>query len=136
MGSSESFKVPERVLQEIIIGADTELLIEWAQIIASKMNEEKLNTTQFRAIFGNLRQIQSMWSENGDSHAPHRKLQLLKPKLAYQAVRNPQVGILRDVLVPSIDIVADDWKRFQNFMDFVEANLAYLIAGEKGRNRR
>jgi CRISPR-associated protein Csm2 len=58
-----------------------------------------------------------------------RRLNMLKPKLFYQAKRNPDVEPLRAVLVEAIDEVAgkptDRRQRFERFMELFEAILAY-----------
>lgn len=114
--------------QAIIINGDAELLVQRAQEIGEALQRAKLNSTQIRNVFGTVRQIQMSWPLGNDrdaQSAAHRKLQLLKPKLAYQAARNDAVKSLAGVLTPAIDDVRADRVRFQNFVDFFEAILAY-----------
>jgi CRISPR-associated protein Csm2 len=93
----------------------------------------QLTTSQIRNVFGTVRQIQMMWVPQATSQQQQqatRQLLLLKPKLAYQARRERGQGvkILDKVLSPAIDLVGDDRERFQNFVDFFEAILAYHTA--------
>lgn len=114
--------------QAIIINGDAELLVQRAQEIGEALQRAKLNSTQIRNVFGTVRQIQMSWPLYADEAAQttaYRQLQLLKPKMAYQAARNRAVEPLAGVLTPAIDDVRADRTRFQNFVDFFEAILAY-----------
>jgi CRISPR-associated protein Csm2 len=105
-----------------------------------------LTTTQMRGFFGEVRQLQSLVESqeapaDAAGSAPsdpaqlndsiHRKLILLKPKLAYQAQRDKEnrkgEGVLRlsEVLTPAIDLIERDPQRFRRFVEFFEAILAY-----------
>ena len=54
------------------------------------------------------------------------KLLMLKPKLAYAAKRHGGgVDTLKEVLTQAIDRVGNDQKKFNRFVDFFEAILAY-----------
>ncbi|MBN1429327.1 MAG: type III-A CRISPR-associated protein Csm2 [Anaerolineae bacterium] len=110
--------------------ASTEKLIAEAKRIGEAMAAADVPNTQFRSIFGTLRQIQRDWKEGDDPKPFHRKLQMLKPKLAYQARRVTKAAPIADSLTEPITQVGSDWKRFQTFMDFAEATLAYLIANQ------
>lgn len=119
----------EQDRRAIIIDGDAGLLVRRAEEIGSELKGLGLKSAQIRNVFGTVRQIQMSWPPhaNGDAqqHA-YRQLQLLKPKLKYQAARNQrEVGPLADILVPAIDDIGDERYRFQNFVDFFEAILAY-----------
>ncbi|MBI5292445.1 MAG: type III-A CRISPR-associated protein Csm2 [Chloroflexi bacterium] len=99
---------------------------------ANKKGEElsrDLKRAQIRSIFAEARKVQAQWGVGSD--ASMRKLNMLKPKLFYQAKRNPSVDPLRAILADAIDEVAkesDQKKRsekFERFMDLFEAILAY-----------
>ena len=54
------------------------------------------------------------------------KLLMLKPKLAYAAKRHGGgVNTLKNVLTQAIDRVGNDSEKFNRFVDFFEAILAY-----------
>ncbi len=79
-----------------------------------------LTTSQIRNIYGAVKKMQ-MKGEL-DTH----KLLMLKPKLAYAAKRHGGgVGTLKDVLTQAIDLVGNDSTKFNRFVDFFEAILAY-----------
>ncbi len=101
----------------------------WGAYLARKL---KLNTTQIRTIFGEVRRIEMSWAQGEENSEAMRDLLLLKPKLAYQAARDAEknrhtrpVQALADILTPGIDHIGADRKRFQRFVDFFEAVLAY-----------
>lgn len=93
----------------------------------------QLTTAQIRNVFGTVRQIEMSWGPQASAAERKqavRQLLLLKPKLAYQAKRQRGKGVedLSNVLIPAIDLVGEDRERFQNFVDFFEAILAYHTA--------
>ena len=84
--------------------------------------------------------IEDMWEARPEE--ARRRLNMLKPKLDYQAAREQRtkgVKELRDVLTPAIDYVdrapnpKERNRRFRRFVDLYEAILAYHRA-EVGRN--
>jgi CRISPR-associated protein Csm2 len=93
-----------------------------------KQLARSLKRTQIRGIFTEARRIDAQWQTLGEEKAM-RRLNMLKPKLFYQAKRNPDVEPLRAVLVEAIDEVAgkptDRRQRFERFMELFEAILAY-----------
>ena len=118
--------------RKILVEGDAKLLTERAETIGTGLARQ-LTTSQIRNVFGTVRQIEMNWgpraTEQQRRHAA-RQLILLKPKLAYQARRERGKGVqeLADVLIPAIDLVGENRERFQNFMDFFEAILAYHTA--------
>ena len=117
-----------------IIGGDVHLLIQKAETIGQALNQQKLTTSQIRNFFTEVRSIQNRWDLNEE--AEYRQVVLLKPKLAYAAQRAREVGkktdavnTLAEVLTLCIDQIpqtANDKKeRFNRFVDFFEAILAY-----------
>jgi len=123
---------PSADLQAIIKENRPDLLVKWAEGIGTGLARQ-LTTSQIRNIFGTVRQIEMHWGPKATAqqrkHAA-RQLILLKPKLAYQARRERGSGVqqLAKVLIPAIDLVGEDRERFQNFVDFFEAILAYHTA--------
>ncbi len=120
-------------LKAIIVKGDAERLVVQANELGERL-ARPLSTNQIRNIFGTVRRIEMNWIEDPQSEADHqrtrkakRELILLKPKMAYQARRERGRGVkqLTDVLGEAIDLVEDDRARFQNFVDFFEAILAY-----------
>jgi len=119
-------------LRKIIVDGDAEELVRQADALGGQL-VKPLTTSQIRNIFGTVRRIEMNWPENASeeqARKAHRDLLLLKPKLAYQAKREGErkgrgVGMLRRVLDPAIGLVEGKRDRFQNFVDFFEAILAY-----------
>jgi CRISPR-associated protein Csm2 len=81
-----------------------------------------------------VRRIEMTWpeepqdeTEEQEAEQARRELLLLKPKMAYQAKRERGRGVqtLVNVLTEAIDLVEGDRQRFQHFVDFFEATLAY-----------
>jgi CRISPR-associated protein Csm2 len=130
--NSSNPEVSSEDLHRIIVMGDSRTLVARAEEIGSALARQ-LTTSQIRNVFGTARQIQMMWVPKATSlerQQATRQLLLLKPKLAYQARRERGKGveILKNILSPAIDLVQDDRGRFQNFMDFFEAILAYHTA--------
>lgn len=122
----------------IIVDGHSETLVAQARVIGQDLAKARLEMTQIRNIFGEVRQIEMNWprqvkNERDQEKADraYRQLLLLKPKLAYQASRKRTVAKLQDALVPAIDAVEHDRKRFQNFVDFFEAILGYYTDKER-----
>jgi len=94
-----------------------------------KQSFKELKRAQIRSIFAEARKIESEWRKSETSAM--RRLNLLKPKLAYQAKRHSEVEPLRQVLVEAIDEVGkaksstEREAKFQRFMDLFESILAY-----------
>jgi CRISPR-associated protein Csm2 len=140
--SSPGFKTPSQADLTAIITNDnaTEKLVTWADTIGSQLKKQGLTTSQIRAIFGEVRQIEAVWGtenqtkkdETGRSWAL-RKLYLLKPKMAYRArrERGKAVQALVSVLDPALDEVIKEKdpnkqnSNFRRFVEFFEAILAY-----------
>ncbi len=109
-------------------------LVTFAQQAADRLVESKLTRSQIRTVFTEVRQIEAQW---GKPEAI-RRLNMLKPKLAYQTARSNSVDYLRLVLSEAIDEVVQSPankrdERFQRFVDLFEAILAYHRA-KGGRN--
>jgi CRISPR-associated protein Csm2 len=118
---------PDSVLSMIMAGDPVEsakATDEWGQKIGTALKQD-LKTAQIRNIFGKVRQIEMYWAttETQDRTA-QRDLILLKPKLRYQAERKNEVKDLAELLAKMIDQV-DNRDKFQRFVDFFEAILAY-----------
>lgn len=122
-----------KIMQE---GASKEM-IEQAEAFGQYLVNLKLKTSQIRNIFGTVREIEMSWQPDAKPEVvakAKRQLIMLKPKMAYQAAREEQnkkgIGVkeLASVLSPAISLVGDDRTRFQNFVDFFEAILAYHTA--------
>jgi CRISPR-associated protein Csm2 len=118
--------------QKIIADGDARILTKRAEAVGTSLARQ-LTTSQIRNVFGTVRQIEMSWgirATEKERRRAARQLILLKPKLAYQARRERGRGVqeLADALMPAIDLVGEDRDRFQNFMDFFEAILAYHTA--------
>jgi len=125
-------RLSEEDVRRIIVEGDSEMLVARAEEIGQALSRQ-LTTSQIRNLFGTVRQIEMMWIPQATEDVRRqacRQLLLLKPKLAYQARRERGKGveILKDVLTPAIELVGDSRDRFQNFVDFFEAILAYHTA--------
>ena len=118
----------------IIERGDAQKLVAHAEAIGKYLAQVKLPSSQIRGIFGTVRRIEMNWEEGMPQEKrlwAQRELLLLKPKLAYQAARQrkqsggPGMELLKDVLSDAIERVGKDRERFQHFVDFFEAILAY-----------
>jgi CRISPR-associated protein Csm2 len=122
-------------LKTIITDANgAETLVKRADDLGKSLQSAGLTTSQIRALFGEVRQIQAQWRMGSDQQAlARRRLILLKPKMAYRAKRERKKAVedLVSVLDPALDLVIQEknpenqTRRFENFVDFFEAILAY-----------
>jgi CRISPR-associated protein Csm2 len=112
--------VSEQELDQIMAG-DAHTLVEVAERLGQDF-ANGLSTSQIRNVFGEVKRLQM----KGFDEQTARELILLKPKLAYQAGRHGgKVKELAHVLSKAIDQVGSDAQRFEHFVDFFEAILAY-----------
>ena len=91
---------------------------------------KQLSTSQIRAIFEEVRQIEALWSQNPEQAI--RRLSLLKPKMLYRAKKEGgKVADLVRVLEPAVNesLKGPDEQTkhayFRQFVEFFEAILAY-----------
>ena len=111
-------------------GAQT--LVTWADTLGQQLKDQGLSTSQIRALFGEVRQIEAEWSIDAGRARARRRLILLKPKMAYRArrERGRAVQALVEVLDPALDLVVSappdkQDGHFGRFVEFFEAILAY-----------
>ena len=107
-------------LEARVINEGGETLVKEAEQLGKRL-ARNLTTSQIRNIYGAVKKMQMKGGEL-DTH----KLLMLKPKLAYAAKRHGGgVDTLKTVLTQAIDHVGNDQKKFNRFVDFFEAILAY-----------
>jgi len=102
--------------------------IEFAEQFGEEIVRQGLTTSQIRNFFGEVRRIQM----KGILQEKTAFL-LLKPKLAYAAKRAEKKGanMFKSIVLKAHDVVmeaknnAEFETRFKNFVDFLEAILAY-----------
>ena len=126
---------PDPELHTIITDPDSaEVLIRRSEQLGQSLKNAGLTTSQIRALFGEVRQIQAQWSMSDDQQQlAYRRMVLLKPKMAYRArkERGKAVGDLVAVLDPALDEVMKEKglkkqrEAIQRFVDIFEAILAY-----------
>jgi CRISPR-associated protein Csm2 len=104
-------------------------LVTFAEQTAKTLVGNNLTRAQIRNIFTEVRKIEASWGAHPAEAM--RRLNMLKPKLDYQAIRAKPVELLRDVLTQAINQVneakdeVERNRRFRVFMDLFEAILAY-----------
>lgn len=139
-------------LRRIIVDGDTELLVGVAHSVGEYLVKRGVAPNQVRNVFivirevqmrqeqENLRTRQTPGSEGGEdrdvilSPVLHRKLNMLIPRLDYQA-RESKGRPLRDAFSKPITYVKGHWQRFLNLADYFEAIVAFhaVRSKEKGR---
>jgi len=124
----------------IVVKRDSALLVKTAEKLAGELRNAELNTTQTRALYNSVLRIRSQWVDDG---VGRHKLWMLKPRMTYQARRNPQVESLQRVLDAAIDKVFEapqhgvrERDAFESFKDFFEAILAYSYPGQEEQKRK
>lgn len=122
-------------IQTLITDPDgAQTLVQYADRVGKQLKDSGLTTSQIRALFGEVRQIQAQWEMDEQQQAlARRRLTLLKPKMAYRArkERGRAVEMLVAELEPALDVVIAEKDRtrqtlyFRHFVEFFEAILAY-----------
>lgn len=125
--------IPSDELRHIIADPEAgELTVRWANMLGTYLAQspKQLSTSQIRAIFDEVRQIEALWTQ--DPVRALRRLSLLKPKMRYRAKKEGgKVGDLVMVLEEAVNEVLkgsdarEKHAYFRNFVDFFEAILAY-----------
>ena len=125
--------IPQEELRHIITDSKAgELTVKRAKEQGDFLAKppKQLSTSQIRAIFEEVRQIEALWTQ--DSIQAARRLSLLKPKMQYRAKKEGgKVADLVRVLEAAVNEVvkgSDEKEKhayFRNFVDFFEAILAY-----------
>lgn len=142
-GSTVNFD--DQTLKNIILPGNisddesAKLLVQWADIIGAFLSEN-LSTSQIRAIFGEVRQIEGQLrvsqvsnDQTSGSEKPWTRLRLLIPKMEYRKGKeknNRGVESIVEILKPAVKLVVDGEaskraERFERFVNFFEAILAY-----------
>lgn len=125
------YNIPDQDIQQIIANPErADLIVKHANKLGESL-ASSLNTTQIRALFSEVRQIESQMSI--DHQKAWRRLYLLKPKMAYRAKRAQSNGVyeLVKVLDPAVVEVLKAKGEMQqklyykHFVEFFEAILAY-----------
>ena len=124
--------IDQVLIKKIVADGDARILVDEAKQFGVAAKNYGLTKSQIRGVFGTVRQIQASWdNEKSDPKQNLRKVLLLKPRLAYQGVRQDPVKPLAKALTAAIDVVAEgkdadeQKRRFGYFVDLFEAILAY-----------
>ena len=124
--------IDQVLIKKIIADGDAKVLVDEAKQFGAAAKNNGLTKSQIRGVFGTVRQIQASWdNEKADPKQNLRRVLLLKPRLAYQGVRQTPVKPLTKTLIAAIDLVAEgkdadeQKRRFGYFVDLFEAILAY-----------
>jgi CRISPR type III-A-associated protein Csm2 len=115
--------------RRIVEEGDAERLVTMAAELGPKLG---VNPTQLRRFFGEVKRIEMLWSQPGAEDRARRRAILLEPRLNYQVQRQTQVRALRSVLQPCLKFAAKDRDRFQRFVEFYEALIAYAPRTTQG----
>ncbi len=119
-------KIPVSVLTEGI--KDLTPLEQWGKYLAINETQKQVSTSQIRKFFGSIKKIQASFDKS------KTEILLLEPKLAYAVGRdydkgkNTQKTKIKDLynlLSPLIRGINEDKARFNNFVNIVEAVVAY-----------
>lgn len=103
---------------ESILNGDSDKLVNNAKELGKHLGIKHMTTSQIRNIYSDVKQMHEF------NESIKYELNLLRPKMAYAAKRNPQTKDLQEVLdfaIPKID----NQKKFEKFKDFFEAIVAY-----------
>ena len=106
-----------------------DILVDAAEGLGKQIGDKDkgVTTSQIRRVYNAVKRIQRKIQTDGKFQ--RNDLILLKPKLAYVAARAPGARTastekLKDALTQAIEQV-DNEEKFENFVNFFEATLAY-----------
>lgn len=115
-------------VKKIIQDSDVKILNKYAKERAKtyapqngREKKQKLTSSQIRNILDNVQRMKQADVERGE-------LELLRPKLAYASGRNKDswaLRELREILDYAVELVENDYRRFENFRNFFEAIVGY-----------
>ena len=94
------------------------LLVDNADKLGRYLNNQNISTSQIRNVFFEIKNI------DFDKGGPY-KLNIARAKLAYIAGKHQNVKDLKEVLDEAIKKVSGDRTKFNRFLDFFEAIVAY-----------
>lgn len=116
-------------LHNDVIEKGGDILVNAAEKLGKRIGDkdEGVTTSQIRKVYNAVKRIQGKIQTDGEFQ--RNDLILLKPKLAYVAARAPgarkaSTEELKDALTQAIEQV-DTQEKFENFVNFFEATLAY-----------
>lgn len=122
-------KIPKSILSDGV--KDLTLIKEWGDYFAKDEEEffngkrkkiSKLSTSQIRKFFGSIKRIQASFDKSKN------EILLLEPKLAYATGRdnnNSKIKDFYELCSPLIRDIKEDKSKFQNFVNVLEAIVAY-----------
>lgn len=121
--------MPEKISVSILTDGikDLELLKKWGDYLATddgfgRDKVGKLSTSQIRKFFGSIKRIQASFDKSKN------EILLLEPKLAYAMGRDKGKSKIKDLyplLSPMIRDIQENKDKFQNFVNVLEAIVAY-----------
>jgi CRISPR type III-A-associated protein Csm2 len=115
--------------RQIIEQGDAVGLVRTAERVGPSLG---VNPAQLRRFFGEVRRIEMLWSQPGAEERARRRAILLEPRLNYQVQRQAQVRPLKNVLQLCLEFATADRERFQRFVEFYEALIAYAPRATQG----
>lgn len=120
---------PEKIQTFITQDDSAKAMVEFAENLGRHLKDKEVKTSQIRNAYGNMKKLEMAgWQGN----RTQREVLLLKPRLAYAAVRQQEgardarqgLENLRKVIDSAIDVVIDE-EKFKRFCQFFEAIIAY-----------
>lgn len=132
---------PEEKAQIKRIFSDDEELLSLAQRLGQEAKEGNLQTSQLRAVFGEVRRIEMMLTHGEQLQKAWYRLRMLEPKMLYRAARKESsspglrklTAYLREALHCVFEVPPEKRnERFCRFIDFLEAVVAYHKAAGGG----
>ena len=126
-------QISKEILQNGIKDTDLDTLKDWGQFLAQReqmirngrnITIAPLSTSQIRKFFGEIKRIQA------DFENSKNEIVLLDPKIAYAVGRAKKEGVSKiedfyGQVSPLLREIHEDKARFKNFVNIIEAIVAY-----------
>ncbi|HOK79944.1 MAG TPA: type III-A CRISPR-associated protein Csm2 [bacterium] len=121
--------VDKNKIMEIINNGNVTIMNEYAENLAKQYAPQEDREKKFKLTASQIRNILDDVQRMDKKAVGVRKHELLRPKLAYIAGRsdknNYAIRELKEILDIAIRSIGDDYKKFENFRNFLEAIVGY-----------
>ncbi|MCM8765079.1 MAG: type III-A CRISPR-associated protein Csm2 [Candidatus Omnitrophica bacterium] len=116
-------------IQKIVVDGDVNELNRYAEELAKEFAPESEKEKKFKLTTSQIRNILDSVQRMNKGAVEKAEYELLRPKLAYVAGRsdkgNEAIRNFREILDVAIQHIKKDYKKFENFRNFLEAIVGY-----------
>lgn len=108
--------------QRIIVQGDAELLVARARELAL---QSEATSTSVRRLYTEALRTAMLWKDKRRGDQARRRAILFRPRLTYLTARDEKLRDVDRACQPMLEATQGDEQRFQRFVEFLEALVAY-----------